>query len=230
MDQAGEMDERVVQWLDLVRPKRSLERRVRRSAHLDALRGVGSTLPAGDRRSPAAIGEIAAWEAGTLRALSGRARSIAGRNTARIDDLKARIAALGPGPEQRLAMYPPAGSAGSAAGTLTASSPEAQARRRMRLDAGLWAAADAERAVLQAQLAREEGMRAALIDEARETARQCHESSLALQHLYWAVRIRWSRRSHGAPPAPSFADVALPDWVSTPEVLYGGHGRREETT
>ena len=230
MADAGETDDRVVCWLDLVRPKRSLERRVRRSAHLDALRGVGSTVPDGDRRYPAAIGEIAAWEAGTLRALGGRVRSVTGRQTATVDDLRVRIAALGPGPEQRLAMAPPAGPGAGSPVAPTASSPEAQARRRMRLDAGLWAAADAERAVLRAELAREEGVRAALIDEARETARQCHESSLALQHLYWAVRLRWSRRAHGAPPAPAFADVGLPDWVSTPELLYGGRPRREEAT
>ena len=228
MDHAAETDERVVLWLDLVRPKRSLERRVRRSAHLDALRGVRSPELDG-RRYPAAIGEIAGWEAGTLRALGGRTRSVARRKTARIDDLRVRIAALGPGPEQRLAAVMQANPTGTTSAQPTASSPEAQARRRMRLDAGLWAAADTDRVVLQAELAREEAERAALIDEARETARQCHESSLALQHLYWAVRTRWSRRVHGAPPAPAFADVPLPDWVAAPEVLYGGPRHREET-
>ena len=219
MDDARAMDDGKVLWLDLIRPRRSLERRVRRSAHLDAMRGVRSPGP---EVRTAAIGEIAAWEAGTLRALSGRISAVAGRHTARIDDLKVRIAALGPGPEQRLAMARRGLEEAGASVPLTASHPEAQLRRRLRLEAGTWAVVDADRAVLEAQLAREEGLRAAAIEEARETARQCHESSLALQHLYWAVRMRWARKRHGAVPVPAFVEAPLPGWVAAPETLYGG--------
>jgi len=217
-------DDGRVLWLDLIRPRRSLERRVRRSAHLDAMRGVRT--PAPEVRT-AAVGEIAAWETSTLRALSGRIHAVAGRHTARMDDLRVRIAALGPGPEQRLAMAGLGAGGTGASLPRTASQPEAQSRRRMRLEAGTWAVVDADRAVLLAKLAREEGLRAAAIEEARETARQCHESSLALQHLYWAVRTRWSRKRHGAAPVPAFVEVPLPGWVAAPDTLYGG--RRPET-
>jgi hypothetical protein len=232
MDEARDMhgpretDDGKVRWLDLVRPRRSLERRVRRSAHLDALRGVRSPAGPDGGRHPAAIAELAAWEASTLSALSGHIHGVAGRHTARVDDLRMRIAALGPDPEQRLAMVRQGGSESGAPAPLTASHPAAQLRRRLRLDADRWAVVDADRAVLQAELVREEGLRAAAIEEARETARQCHESALALQHLYWAVRTRWSRRRHGAAPAPAYAEVPLPAWVAAPETLYGG--RRHE--
>ncbi len=224
MSTQREFDEGVVRWLDLVLPGRSLERRVRRNAHLDALRGVGAGEGEGRAaapRCPATIGEIAAWEAGTIRALGTHAHSLVGEYNARVDGLRARIAALGPPPEQRLAAASPRPLGGDQTAPLGASHPEAQARRRMRLDAHLWAAADADRAVSQAQLAEAVARRAAALAVARDTARQCHESSLALQHLYWAVRMRWSRRRHGAPPAVTISDVPLPDWVTAPEVLYG---------
>jgi hypothetical protein len=217
MSDDRDTDDAVVRWLDLVLPRPSLQRRVRRNAHLDALRGVQDA-----GRHPATIDEIAAWEASTIRALGGHVRKLVGPRNARVDNLRVRIAALGPSPSQRLVTAPPAAAGGADVTQVGASHPEAQARRRARLDAQQWAVVDADRAALQAELAHEEAMRVAVVDEVRETARQCHESSLALQHLYWAVRTRWARRRHGAPPAPALADVQLPEWVTAPEVLYGG--------
>jgi hypothetical protein len=211
-----DMDDAVVRWLDLVLPRRSLQRRVRRNAHLDALRGVQDA-----GRHPATIDEIASWEASTIRALGAHVRRLVGPRNARVDSLRVRLAALGPSPEQRLGAQTM--SFGETDSTpLSASHPEAQARRRARLDARQWAVVDSDRAALRAELAQEEALRAAVVDEVRETARQCHESSLALQHLYWAVRTRWARRRHGAPPAPALTDVQPPAWVTAPEVLYGG--------
>jgi hypothetical protein len=206
-------DEAVVWWLDLVLPRRSLQRRVRRNAHMDAMRAVDS---------PSTIGEIAAWEAGTLRALSSRVHTVVGPHNARVDSLRARLAALGPAPESRPVMtdhLPP--SAVVDPGPVGASHPLAQARRRARLEAGQRAVVEADRSVLQAELAEAEALRAAAVDTVRENARQCHESSLGLQHLYWGVRRRWTRRRHGPPPSPRFVDAPLPDWVTTPGVLYG---------
>ena len=257
MSNDTEMRDRQVRWLDLVVPRRSLERRVRRNAHLDALRGVRGMAPdvetpapaSGEHRRaegeprgadgeprragpppngplvaryPASIGEIAAWEASTFRALGGQVRRLAGRHEARIDSLRARIVALGPPPEERLAAAGHVPRAEAVAAHVTASHPAAQARRWARQDAHLWAEADSERAALQAELAEEVALRAAAVATAREAAHQCRESSRALQHLYWAVRTRWSRRRHGPPPAVAFADVPLPEWVTAPEQLYGG--------
>lgn len=246
MSGEAEMHEDVVRWLDLVRPRRSLERRVWRSAHLDALRDVRTTVDAGpgtphpdgasgDRASsgapgtgryPAVIGEIAAWEASTVRALGGHVRALVGPHNARVDGLRARIAALGPPPEVRAAALP-VSRAEPGVTAVSASHPAAQARRRARLEGRQWAVADTERAALQAELAEAVALRTAAVQAARETARQCHESSLALQHLYWAVRTRWSRRRHGPPPGAVIADVGLPGWVVTPEVLYGGRRHDE---
>jgi hypothetical protein len=257
MSNDTEIRDRQVRWLDLVVPRRSLERRVRRNAHLDALRGVRGMAPdvqtpapaSGEARRadekprgadgeprhagpppaawqvagyPASVVEIAAWEASTLRALGSHVHRLAGQHEARIESLRARIVALGPPPEERLAAAGHVPRTEAVAAPVTASHPAAQARRWARQDAHLWAAADSERTALQAELAEEVALRAAAVEAAREATRQCHESSRALQHLYWAVRTRWSRRRHGPPPAVTFADVPLPEWVMAPELLYGG--------
>ena len=236
-----ERDASTMYWYGLLSPGRPLERRAELRGFLDAWRDVRSQDPdlaqrlagPGERRRdgfyyveseadyyPPAVGELAAWTTSTLEALGAVAQTKVGEHNARVEGLKARLAGKDSLLRGRpsLAAAPAAGVPDEEAGS--ASRPAAQARRRARLAAQDQAAAEGSLVALQVELAEAVALRAAAVKPLRDTAGQVQAFGSALQHLYWAMRIRCSRRRHGAKPIAAYVIVPWPAWVTDDDVLF----------
>ena len=232
-----------VHWFGLLSPERGMERRAKTRGFWDAWRDVRSQDPdlaqrlagPGERRRdgfyyveseadwyPPVTGEIASWTTSTLQALGAVAKRVVGEHNARIEGLKARIegkdsmlSGSQPSPDA-----PPPGAGLPDDKTGGASRPAAQARRRERLAAQSQAAAQGSLIGLRVELAEAIALRAATVEPLRETARQVRAFGDAIQHLYWAVRIRWSRRRHGGKPIAAYVIVPWPAWVIDDDALF----------
>ena len=232
-----------VHWFGLLSPERGMERRAKTRGFWDAWRDVRSQDPdlaqrlagPGERRRdgfyyveseadwyPPVTGEIASWTTSTLQALGAVAQRVVGEHNALVESLKARIegkeSMLG-GSRRSIGPSRSGADAPDDKGR-SASHPAAQARRRERLAAQSQAAAEGSLIGLRAELAEAIALRAATVEPLRETARQVHAFGDAIQHLYWAVRIRWSRRRHGGKPIAAYVIVPLPAWVIDDDALF----------
>ena len=101
-----------------------------------------------------------------------------------------------------------------------AKDPDAQGRRQVRLVAERVAGAEAALSSVRAQLEEAIALRAAAVAPLRQAALQIHSLGEACQHCYWAWRLRFSRRKHGARPVAHHLVVGLPDWVTRDDVLF----------